>query len=298
MMRLNPIHKKELKQNARTEKTALIIFFYNAILSVFGLFALFLVFNNNQKRGYHVEYSDILTIYGIIIGIEYVLILFIIPAMTAGSISGEREKQTLEILLTTRISTLQIVLGKLASSISMMLLLAFSSMPIVAMVFSIGGISFMDLIQFMLLIITTAIFLGSIGIFFSSLCKKTTAATVCSYITVLVLTGGLAIIIFGINLLNPELGKGVSSNISYEAGYKYSEVVFILLINPLFSFLALLNRQTGIGTYLGMSWNTQDQIRYFIANHWVECSQILQLIISCTLLVVSSKLLKPRKAKS
>lgn len=296
-MQINPIYKKELKQNARTGKTALIIFFYNAILSVFGLFALFLVFNNNQKRGYHVEYSDILTIYGIIIGIEYVLILFIIPAMTAGSISGEREKQTLEILLTTKISTLQIVLGKLASSISMMLLLAFSSMPIVSMVFSIGGISLMDLIQFMLLIITTAIFLGSIGIFFSSLCKKTTAATVCSYITVLVLTGGLAIIIFGINLLNPELSKGVSSNISYEAGSQYSEAAFILLINPLFSFLALLNRQTGIGTYLGMSWNVQDKIRYFISNYWVECSQILQLIISCILLVVSSKLLKPRKSK-
>lgn len=297
-MRLNPIYKKELKQNARTGKTALIIFFYNAILSVFGLFALFLVFNNNQKRGYHVEYADILTIYGVIIGIEYVLILFIIPAMTAGSISGEREKQTLEILLTTKISTLEIVLGKLASSISMMLLLAFSSMPIVSIVFSIGGISLIDLMQFMLLIITTAIFLGSIGIFFSSLCKKTTAATVCSYITVLVLTGGLAIIIFGINLLNPELGKEASSNISYESGSRYSEIAFILLINPLFSFLALLNRQTGIGTYLGMSWYVQDEIRYFISNYWVECSQILQIIISCILLVVSSKLLKPKKSKS
>lgn len=296
-MRINPIYKKELKQNARMGKTALMLFFYNAILSVFGLFALFLVFNNNQQKGYYVEYSDILTIYGIIIGIEYVLVLFIIPAMTAGSISGEREKQTLEILLTTNVTTFEIVIGKLTSSISMMILLAFSSLPIVGIVFSIGGITLIDLFKFMLLIITTAIFLGSIGIFFSTLCKKTTAATVCTYITVLIITGGLTLLFAGAKLLNSQQGNGVINNVNYEAKNYSSNIVYILLINPIFSFLALLNRQTGFGSNLGSLWHAQDRIRYVIASYWVECSQVIQLLISGILLMGASSLLKPRKIK-
>ena len=296
-MRLNPIYTKELKQNSRMGKTAIMLFFYNAILSVLGLFALFLVFNDNQKKGYNVNYSDILKIYGIIIGIEYVLVIFIIPAMTAGSISGEREKQTLEILLTTKITTLEIVLGKLASSISMMILLAFSSLPIIAIVFTIGGISVLDLFQFMLLIITTAIFLGSIGIFFSTLCKKTTAATVCTYIAVLIITGGLTLIFVCANLLNSQMGNGIDKSVNYPINNPYTNINYILLINPIFSFLALLNRQTGIGSNLGSLWYAQDRTRYVIAVYWVECSQILQMIISAVLLMGASTLLKPRKIK-
>lgn len=295
MLRINPIYKKELKQNARMNKTALMLFFYNALLAVFGLFALFLIFNNNQKKGYHIDYSDILKIYGIIIGVEYILVLFIIPAMTAGSISGEREKQTLEILLTTKVTTLQIVIGKLASSISMMILLAFSSLPIVAIVFAIGGVTMMDLAQFMVLVIVTAIFLGSIGIFFSCLCKKTTAATVCSYMTVLFITGGLALLLIGADLLNAGQAYNLGLKTDYNIGNQYGDVVLVLLLNPLFSFLSLLDRQTGIGIDMGSLWNAKNHFRYFIANYWLECSHIIQIVISIALLLGSSRLLRPKK---
>lgn len=297
MLRINPIYKKELKQNARMSKTAFMLFFYNALLAVFGLFALFLIFNNNQKKGYHIDYSDILKIYGIIIGVEYILVLVIIPAMTAGSISGEREKQTLEILLTTKVTTLQIVVGKLASSISMMILLAFSSLPIVAVVFSIGGITLIDLVEFMLSIIVTAIFLGSIGIFFSALCKKTTAATVCSYMTVLFITGGLALLLIGADLLNAGQAYNLGLETKNSGGNQYGDIVLVILINPIFSFLSLLNRQTGIGSNMSVVWKAGNQIRYFIADHWVECSYIVQIVISIVLLVGASRLLRPKKEK-
>lgn len=298
MMHLNPIYKKELKQNARMKKTAVMLFFYNLLLSVFGLFALYLIFHGNLQKGFSIAYSNILNIYAIITGIQFILVLFIIPAMTAGTISGEREKQTLDILLTTRISPVQIVIGKLASSISMMMLLAFSSLPIIAMVFSIGGITLFDLLQFMILIIITAIYLGSIGILFSAFSKKTTAATVCSYMTVLFITGGLTLLLIGAGMVSGNqqdsiLNISVGSN--YNNANKYGDSVLILLINPIFTFISLINRQTGIGISMGSLWQTGNKIRYVIANNWFETSCVLQLGISASLLFVSTKLLNSKK---
>ncbi|MFR6329249.1 MAG: hypothetical protein ACLUOI_10765 [Eisenbergiella sp.] len=44
--------------------------------------------------------------------IEFLMLMFIMPALTASSISGERERQTLELMLTTNEAE-EIILGKL-----------------------------------------------------------------------------------------------------------------------------------------------------------------------------------------
>ena len=50
--------------------------------------------------------------------LQMALVLFITPSLTAGAISSEREKQTLNILLTTTQSSTQIIIGKLFSSVA------------------------------------------------------------------------------------------------------------------------------------------------------------------------------------
>ena len=67
--------------------------------------------------------------------IQLGLILFITPGLTAGAISTEREKQTLNILLTTSQTSFQIIIGKLTSSIAFLLLLLVAGLPIYSMVF-------------------------------------------------------------------------------------------------------------------------------------------------------------------
>ena len=58
------------------------------------------------------------------------IVLVLAPASTAGAISLEREKQTLDLLITTPISSLAIVLGKLLSALSWILLLLLASIPV------------------------------------------------------------------------------------------------------------------------------------------------------------------------
>ena len=62
-------------------------------------------------------------------------VVFLAPSSTSGSISLEREKQTLELLIATPISSLAIVVGKLLSALVYVFLLIAASLPLMAVVF-------------------------------------------------------------------------------------------------------------------------------------------------------------------
>lgn len=120
--------------------------------------------------------------------------LILAPASTAGAISLEREKQTLDLLTTTPISSLAIVLGKLLSALSWILLLLLASIPIAALVFTFGGVGPEDLLRAYVVLLGTAFAYGSIGLFISALVRRTQAATILNLVTVIVLTAGTAFV--------------------------------------------------------------------------------------------------------
>src|SRR6185295_9683946 len=68
------------------------------------------------------------------------LLAFITPALTAGAVSGERERRTLDLLLVTRASPLGLVLGKLAGSLLYVLFLLLAALPAFALVYLYGGV--------------------------------------------------------------------------------------------------------------------------------------------------------------
>ena len=120
--------------------------------------------------------------------------LILAPASTAGAISLEREKQTLDLLTTTPISSLAIILGKLLSALSWILLLLAASIPIVALVFTFGGVAPDDVLRSYVILLGTAFCYGAIGLFVSALVKRTQAATVINLVVVIALTAGTAFI--------------------------------------------------------------------------------------------------------
>jgi ABC-type transport system involved in multi-copper enzyme maturation permease subunit len=122
------------------------------------------------------------------------VVLVLAPASTAGAISLEREKQTLDLLATTPISSLAIVLGKLLSALTWMFLLLLASIPVSALVFTFGGVAPDDLFRGYLVLFGTAIAFGTIGLFVSALVKRTQAATVINLVTVLALTAGTTVL--------------------------------------------------------------------------------------------------------
>lgn len=117
-------------------------------------------------------------------------VVFLAPSSTAGAISLEREKQTLELLVTTPISSLAIVIGKLLSALVYVFLLIAASIPLMAVVFVFGGVAPEDVIRGYIVLIVTALGLGSFGLLCSSVVKRTTASTAITIFGVLAITIG------------------------------------------------------------------------------------------------------------
>ncbi|MDQ3345885.1 MAG: ABC transporter permease, partial [Chloroflexota bacterium] len=65
---------------------------------------------------------------------QLILICFIAPAFTAGQISLEREKQTLDLLISTPMRPSAIVIGKLAAALAFVVLMIVAAIPITAIV--------------------------------------------------------------------------------------------------------------------------------------------------------------------
>jgi ABC-type transport system involved in multi-copper enzyme maturation permease subunit len=121
---------------------------------------------------------------------EVVLLAFITPALTAGAISGERERQTIDLLFVTPLRPFAIIWGKLLASMSFVLLLLMLSVPIFSLVFLFGGIELDQMIYAFIVVGVSALTFGLVGIAFSSLFRRTLAATVAAYGAAFVLMVG------------------------------------------------------------------------------------------------------------
>jgi ABC-type transport system involved in multi-copper enzyme maturation permease subunit len=122
--------------------------------------------------------------------VETMLVLVLAPAFTSGAISLEREKQTLEMLVTTPLSRLGMVVGKLLSALVYVFLLIVASIPLASLVFVFGGVGPEDLIRGYVFLFALAFGMGAIGLFISALVRRTQTATVLTYVIVLALTFG------------------------------------------------------------------------------------------------------------
>lgn len=109
-------------------------------------------------------------------------VIMIVPGLTALSIVGERERQTFHLLQVTQLSPLQIVLGKLWSSMAYFLLLVVAVAPVAALPLLFGGVRLGDVAVGLGMLILTAITLGSIGIWGSARARSSRGAVANAYL--------------------------------------------------------------------------------------------------------------------
>lgn len=139
-MKQNPVYKREARVNARSIRIPMIVMVFNGVLSAVALLNMYSVMAQ-VKASASIQYTSFMQMYELLASLEFIMLLFIVPALTAASISGERERQTLDLMLTTLLTPAQIVSGKLLSALSVMVLLVVSSFPPISMVLVFGGIT-------------------------------------------------------------------------------------------------------------------------------------------------------------
>lgn len=109
-------------------------------------------------------------------------VVMIVPGLTALTIVGERERQTFHLLQVTQLTPLQIVLGKLSSSMSYFLLLLVAVAPVVALPLLFGGVKLADVAAGLGMLILTAMMLGSVGIWGSARARSSRGAVANAYL--------------------------------------------------------------------------------------------------------------------
>jgi ABC-type transport system involved in multi-copper enzyme maturation permease subunit len=207
---------KELRGRMRGRRAFVILTFYLLFLAGFAwaweLIAERTYGNSGSLYGGSAAFASSLIgqeIFGALLIIETLLVVFLAPAFTAGAISLEREKQTLDMLSATPISSLAIVIGKLLSALTYVFILIVASIPLTAIVFVYGGVGPDEVLRGYVVLFASAIGLGSLGLFISALMQRTQAATVVTFFGVMALTmGTIFVVLFWTKMagLSPNQG--------------------------------------------------------------------------------------------
>lgn len=299
-MKMNPVYKRETTVSARSFKLALILLVFNGILALVVLLNMYSVIER-VKMTAEIQYSSFTNIYVFVAVVEFVLLMFIMPALTAGSISGERERQTLDLMLTTTMKPSDIITGKLASSLSTMSLMIISSFPLLAVSFVYGGVTVYDVLWLLLCYVAVALLCGSMGICFSSFFKRSTIATVVSYgVLVVIAAGTYAVNVFVLSIakMNMENTYAVSvSNMAEQANS--GGFLYLLLLNPVATFYVMINSQTGDnGVMRNLNSWFGPHPQNFVMDHWVILSILIQVGLAALFLMAAVKAISPGRQRT
>ncbi len=245
----NPMVMKELRGRMRGARAFIVLTIYLALMSGF-VTLIYLVFAESFSLSGPSQGGEIgRVLFRSIVGVELFLVTFIAPAFAASAISGERERQTYDLLRTTLLPARKLVSGKLFATLSYILLLLLAAIPLQSLAFLFGGVSELEVALAFVVLLATAILLGSVGVFFSAVTRRTLSASVLSYAfalsTIIMLPLGALLIAPIFNSLGPATTDALETALFYIAG-------LAVATNPmatLFGTLLLLSDQQVAGLF-------------------------------------------------
>jgi ABC-2 type transport system permease protein len=194
----NPVITKELKGRMRSRQGFITLTTYLSLISFFiVLIYLFLAADGSISNGDPGFLQTIgKVIFSTVVVLELLMIGFLGPSFTAGAISSEREHKTIDLLRTSLLSASALVFGKLSSAVVFLLLLIFTAIPVQSLAFFLGGVGMAEMVISTLMLVITAVFFCTLGLFFSSFSQRTLMATVFSYSAILISFVAFIILLF------------------------------------------------------------------------------------------------------
>ncbi len=288
MLELNPILVKDLRSRMRGARTYILLTIYLLILAGVALLLYVAIardIGNELNAGRQIGRALFFTISTVAL-IEVCLIT---PVLTSGSIAGEKERQTYDLLVASLLTPWQIVWGKLVSALAFALLLIVAIVPVMSLAFLFGGIGLTEVLIAIVGLVVTALLYATIGLFWSARLQSSLGATSFAIGTViaLLLSIPFLVVIFGL-----IIGSSAPSALLDSIWFIYLSR-FVIALHP-FIALGTTASQLSSGGEIFFEVVRTGATQVVVPSPWVLYSA-LSIFFSAALLAASVRLVQPMR---
>lgn len=194
---INPIAARELRDVLRSRRSVVCLTLYLTLLSLAVAFAW-------PRSAELLVLSDRigLKVFETFALCQILLVALMAPIFSAGSLTREKEEDTLEILMASPLTPAQIIGGKVSASLMFLLLIVASSLPVLTAAISLGGFGISEVLSLYFSLGSIAVVVTYVGLVCSAWFPRTHSALVVSLMITLVLLGvvlGLPIAWYGVS---------------------------------------------------------------------------------------------------
>ncbi|MCD4783043.1 MAG: hypothetical protein K8T10_04335 [Candidatus Eremiobacteraeota bacterium] len=303
----NPLLIKELRIGLREKRVFIIQTIYMLILGVVAFIILFSTFKDYHSYQSYDYREAGRNFFKVLCIVQWCLIILVSPSLTSTAISSERERKTYDMLMVTLLDSTEIILGKIAYAGSYIFLLLASSLPLVALVFFMGGVSPIEVFVNYMALFAWGLIMSAMALFFSSREQRSSVATRHSY-GMLILLGiivGIPYMAYfvksgqfvGYSFKFPEIIAWISAYINViwiflflfykTANYIRPRAKNILAIHRLFIFAFLISVIGGVAGFFavsGMSWKLGVFGKFdnvILASNWIFFTIASVFLLGC-----------------
>ena len=131
----NPVLQRELLVNLRTNRAFLLLAAYQILLAAVVLLA----WPTDQRLDLTENPASAKKLVNLFFLGQYVIASLMAPSFAAGTITGEKERKTYEMLLASPLRPGAIVLGKMVASLTHLGMLIIASLPIIVLCLPLGA---------------------------------------------------------------------------------------------------------------------------------------------------------------
>jgi ABC-2 type transport system permease protein len=208
--------------------------------------------------------------------LQLFLILLITPSTLAAAISGERQRQTWDLLVLTPVSAFSIVWSKLVAGIAFNLVLLCASLPIFSLAFLFGGFSPRALIRVYAVFLTSILLLSAVSLFASAVSRRVTTALVLANTVALVLGFGLTVLTIFLQNWSKQATTGSHA----------PELTPLAQLDPFVALASALPTSRGL-SYLGHLGTINHAFGLLGTRPLWEAYSLLAVVISLVLIILT-----------
>lgn len=286
MLELNPILVKDLRSRMRGARAYILITIYLLILAGVALLlyaAIAQDIGNDLNAGRRIGQALFFTI----ATVALIEVCLITPVLTSGSIAGEKERQTYDLLVASLLTPWQIVWGKLVSALAFALLLIVAIVPVMSLAFLFGGVGLTEVLIAIAGLVVTAVLYATIGLFWSAMLQSSLGATSFAIGTVIALLLGIPFLIVIFTLI---LGSSAPSDLLESIWFIYLSR-FVVALHPFIALGATASQlSSGSGPFFEVVRTSTTNV--VVPSPWVLYT-IFSLIAVALLLAASARLVQP-----